>query len=132
MNDKDLQARFAWKDIVEDGKCAGWGWIQTCTVEAGRVHIDCIKQPVLEPDSLMKLHIVEASRVTLIDYMDTGFVLREYVARLAFDAVIERLLQVQATPVHLVAPELLNSLAHDGLLAQLFGNQRRRRGQLTH
>ena len=80
----------------------------------------------------MRLCLIALDQTTLIEYTDSGFVLREYVARLPFDAVIDRLLQVSSTPVHLVAPELLRSLANDGLLIQLFGNQRRSRGQLTH
>lgn len=132
MIDTNLQKRFAWHDLVQNGKYAGWGWVQTCTVLNGRVLIECIKQPVLIPDRLMKLHVVEANHVTLIDYTDTGFMLMEYAAKVPFDAVIQRLQQVRSTPVHLVATELLDGLAKDGLLAQLFGNHRRCRGQLTH
>lgn len=80
----------------------------------------------------MRLCLIALGQATLIEYTDSGFVLREYVARLPLDAVIERLLQVPSTPVHLVAPELLKSLSNDGLLTQFFGNQRRSRGQLTH
>jgi hypothetical protein len=80
----------------------------------------------------MKLHIVAADYVTLIDYIDTGFVLHEFVASHPFDAVIAILRQVRATPVHLAAPELLGSLAKNGVLNQLFGNQRRRHGQRPH
>jgi len=132
MIEKSLQTRFAWQDVVADDKWAGWGWIQTCTVATGRVNIDCTRHPVLVGDRGMRLCLIAANQATLIEYTDTGFVLREYVVRLEFDAVVERLLQVRATQVHLVAPELLNGLANDGLLTQLFGNQRRGRAQLTH
>lgn len=80
----------------------------------------------------MRLCVIGLDQTTLIEYTDSGFMLREYLARFPFDAVRERLLQVSSTLVHLVAPELLRSLANDGLLTQLFGNQRRSRGQLTH
>lgn len=132
MNNKNLENRFAWRDVVEDDKWAGWGWMQTCTVATGRVNIECIQQPALGNDRCMRLCLIALDQTTLIEYTDSGFVLREYVARLSFDAVIERLLQVPSTPVHLVAPELLKSLSNDDLLIQLFGNQRRSRGKLTH
>lgn len=132
MNNKNLESRFAWQDVVADDKWAGWGWMQTCTVATGRVNIECVQQPALGNDRCMRLGLIALDQATLIEYTDTGFVLREYVVRLPFDAVIDRLLQVSSTPVHLVAPELLSSLANDGLLNQLFGNQRRSRGQLTH
>lgn len=80
----------------------------------------------------MRLCLIALDQTTLIEYTDSGFVLREYVARLSFDAVIDRLRHVQSTPLHLAAPELLDGLADDGLLVQVFGNQRRRRGQFTH
>lgn len=132
MNNKNLESRFAWRDVVADDKWAGWGWMQTCSVATGRVNIECVQQPALGNDRCMRLCVIALDQTTLIEYTDTGFVLREYVTRLSFDAVIERLLQVPSTPVHLVAPELLKSLTSDGLLTQLFGNQRRSRGQLTH
>ncbi|ASJ23182.1 hypothetical protein [Laribacter hongkongensis] len=132
MNSKNLESRFTWRDVVADDKWAGWGWMQTCTVATGRVNIECIPQPALGGDRCMRLCVIALDQTTLIEYTDSGFVLREYVARLPIDAVIERLLQVPSTPVHLVAPELLKSLSNDGLLTQLFGNQRRGRGQLTH
>ena len=132
MTDKNLEALFAWRDVVANDKWAGWGWMQTCSVATGRVNIECVQQPVLGNDRCMRLCLIALDQTTLIEYTDSGFVLREYVARLPFDAVIDRLLQVSSTPVHLVAPELLRSLANDGLLIQLFGNQRRSRGQLTH
>ena len=132
MNNKNLESRFAWRDVVADDKWAGWGWMQTCTVATGRVNIECVQQPVLGNDRCMRLCLIALDQTTLIEYTDPGFMLREYVAKLAFDPVVERLLQVRATPVHLAAPELLNALADDGLLVQIFGNQRRRRGQLTH
>lgn len=132
MNNKNLESRFAWQDVVADDKWAGWGWMQTCTVATGKVNIECIPQPALGGDRSMRLGLIALDQATLIEYTDTGFVLREYVARLPLDAAIERLLQVPSTPVHLVAPEFLKSLANDGLLTQLFGNQRRSRGQLTH
>lgn len=80
----------------------------------------------------MKLHILAANHVTLIDYTDTGFVLRQYVANLPFTTVVRRLQQVTARPVHLVAQELLEGLAKEDVLIQLPGHQRRRRGLLTH
>ena len=132
MNNKNLESRFAWRDVVADDKWAGWGWMQTCTVATGRVNIECVQQPVLGNDRCMRLCLIALDQTTLIEYTDTAFVLREYVARLSFDAVIDRLRQVPSTPVHLAAPELLNALADEGLLVQIFGNQRRRRGQLTH
>ncbi|NMV38608.1 hypothetical protein [Ralstonia insidiosa] len=132
MNSKNLESRFAWRDVVADDKWAGWGWMQTCTVATGKVNIQCVQQPALGNDRCMRLCVIALDQTTLIEYTDSGLVLREYVARLPFDAVIDRLLQVSSTPVHLVAPELLRSLANDGLLTQLFGNQRRSRGQLTH
>lgn len=132
MNNKNLENRFAWRDVVEDDKWAGWGWMQTCTVATGRVNIECVQQPDLGNDRCMRLCLIALGQATLIEYTDSGFVLREYVARLPLDAVIERLLQVSSTPVHLVAPELLKSLSNDGLLTQFFGNQRRSHGQLTH
>ena len=132
MNSKNLESRFAWRDVVADDKWAGWGWMQTCTVATGKVNIECIPQPALGGDRSMRLCLIALDQATLIEYTDTGFVLREYVARLSFDAVIDRLRQVPSTPVHLAAPELLNGLADDDLLVQVFGNQRRRRGQLTH
>lgn len=132
MTTTNLEKRFAWRDVVADDKWAGWGWMQTCTVATGRVSIKCVQQPVLGNDRCMRLCVIALDQATLIEYTDAGFVLREYVARLSFDAVIERLLQVPSTPVHLVAPELLKSLSNDDLLIQLFGNQRRSRGQLTH
>jgi hypothetical protein len=132
MNNKNLESRFAWQDVVADDKWAGWGWMQTCTVATGKVNIECVPQPALGGDRSMRLGLMALDPATLIEYADSGFVLRKYVARLPFDAVIDRLLQVSSTPVHLVAPELLRSLANDGLLTQLFGNQRRSRGQLTH
>ena len=132
MNNKNLESRFAWRDVVADDKWAGWGWMQTCTVATGKVNIECIPQPALGGDRSMRLCLIALDQATLIEYTDTGFVLREYVARLSFDAVIDRLRQVPSTPVHLAAPELLNALADEGLLVQIFGNQRRRRGQLTH
>lgn len=132
MNHKKLESRFAWQDVVADDKWAGWGWMQTCTVATGKVNIECIQQPALGNDRCMRLCVIALDQTTLIEYTDTGFVLREYVARLSFDAVIDRLRQVSSTPVHLATPELLKGLADDGLLVQVFGNQRRRRGQLTH
>ena len=132
MNNKNLESRFAWRDVVADDKWAGWGWIQTCTVAVDRLNIDCVQQPVIGEVRAMRLRLLAANQTTLIEYTDPGFMLREYVAKLAFDPVVERLLQVRATPVHLAAQELLNGLADDGLLVQIFGNQRRRRGQLTH
>lgn len=132
MKTKNLESRFAWRDVVADDKWAGWGWMQTCTVATGKVNIECVPQPALGGDRSMRLGLIALDQATLIEYTDSGFVLREYVARLPFDAVIDRLLQVSSTPVHLVAPELLRGLANDGLLTQLFGNQRRSRGQLTH
>lgn len=132
MNSNNLESRFAWRDVVADDKWAGWGWMQTCTVATGKVNIQCVQQPALGNDRCMRLCVIALDQTTLIEYTDSGFVLREYVALLPFDAVIDRLLQVSSTPVHLVAPELLRSLANDGLLIQLFGNQRRSRGQLTH
>ena len=110
MNNKNLESRFAWRDVVADDKWAGWGWMQTCTVATGRVNIECIPQPALGGDRCMRLCVIALDQATLIEYTDSGFVLREYVARLPIDAVIERLLQVPSTPVHLVAPELLQSL----------------------
>ena len=132
MNNKNFESRFAWQDVVTDDKWAGWGWMQTCTVATGRVNIECVQQPALGNDRCMRLCVIALDQTTLIEYMDTGFVLREYVARLPFDAVIERLRQVPSTPVHLVATALLSSLANDGLLTQFFGNRRRCRGRLTH
>ena len=132
MNNKNLESRFAWRDVVADDKWAGWGWMQTCTVATGRVNIECIQQPALGSDRCMRLCLIALDQTTFIEYTDCGFVLREFVARLSFDAVIDRLRQVPSTPVHLAAPELLTGLADDGLLVQVFGNQRRRRGQFTH
>ena len=132
MNNKNLESRFAWRDVVADDKWAGWGWMQTCTVATGRVNIECIQQPALGSDRCMRLCLIALDQTTLIEYTDSGFVLREFVVRLSFDAVIDRLREVPSTPVHLAAPELLTGLADDGLLVQVFGNQRRRRGQLTH
>lgn len=132
MNNKNLESRFVWQDVVTGDKWAGWGWMQTCTVATGRVNIECVQQPALGNDRCMRLCVIALDQATLIEYTDSGFVLREYVAWLPLDAVIERLLQVPSTPVHLVAPELLNSLSNDGLLTQFFGNQRRSRGQFKH
>jgi hypothetical protein len=120
VNSKNLESRFAWRDVVADDKWAGWGWMQTCTVATGRVNIQCVQQPALGNDRCMRLCVIALDQTTLIEYTDSGFVLREYVARLPFDAVIDRLLQVSSTPVHLVAPELLMSLANDGLLTPTF------------
>jgi len=132
MIDANLQERFAWLDVVEDGKCAGWGWSQNCTVREGRVEIECLRMPEIVPGQGMKLHIVAANHVTLINYIDTGFVLHEYVTSLSYDSVVSSLQRVQATPVHLVARELLGGLAKNGLLTKIFGNHRGRRGQRTH
>ncbi|MCW2312061.1 hypothetical protein [Rhodoferax antarcticus] len=132
MTNASLQKKFAWSDVVENGQCKGWGWIQNCMLREGKVEIDCIQVPETMPGHGMKLHITAAQYVTLLDYTDSGFVLHEYVAGLAFEAVLTRLRHVRATQVHLVASELLNGLAKDGLLSQLFGNQCRRGGQFTH
>lgn len=131
MTNASLQ-KFAWSDVVENGQCKGWGWIQNCILREGKVEIDCLQVPETMPGKGMKLHITAAHHVTLIDYTDTGFVLHEYVAGLPFEAVLTRLRRVRATSVHLVASELLDDLAKDGLLTQLFGNQRRHRDQFTH
>lgn len=130
---KSLQKKFVWHDVikVEGSIYDGWGWTQNCTVVDGKVEIDCLQLPSLSGTG-MKLHVTAAERVTLLDYTDTGLVLHSYVAQLPFEAVVSKLLNVQATPVHLAASELLSALAKEGLLTRLAGPQRRCRGQLTH
>ena len=132
MTNASLQKKFAWSDVVENGQCKGWGWIQNCTLREGKIEIDCLQMPETMPGMGMKLHITATDYVTLIEYTDSGFVLREYVTRLPFEAVVTRLRHVQATQVHMIASELLNALAKDGVLTQLFDNQCRRGGQFTH
>lgn len=131
MKNESLQHKFAWRDVIEGNSYEGWGWSQNCTVRDGKVEIDCLQLPSMLGVG-MKLHVTAAEGVTLLDYTDTGFVLHEYVAQLPFEAVVTRLLNVRATPVHLAAPELLSALSKEGLLTQLAAPQRRRRGQLTH
>lgn len=132
MMNESLQKKFVWRDVVIEGNSyEGWGWSQNCTVFGDKVQIDCLQLPSIFGTG-MKLHIAAAHHVTRIDYTDTGFILHEYVAQLPFEAVVTRLLNVQAAPVHLAASELLSALAKEGLLTQLAGAQRRCRGQLTH
>lgn len=137
MTRTSLQERFAWRDVIDEGEyCRGWGWLQSCMLGEGKVEIDCLQMPTNTLARGMKLHISRAYDVTLIDYIDTGFVLHSYMARLTFEGVLTRLWHVESTPVHMVALELLNGLSKDGfprLLTQLVDNQqRRRRGQFKH
>lgn len=116
---RSLEKKFIWQDIIEDGQCKGWGWSQTCILLEDEVDINCLWTPTLLVSKRMNLHIAAARHVVLIEYIDTGFVLYEYVARLPFKSMLTRLRDVQATPVHLAASELLGNLEKDGLLIPL-------------
>lgn len=116
---RHLERKFTWQDIVKDGQCKGWGWSQTCILLEDEADINCLWTPSLLTSKRTNLNMAAARHVVLIAYIDTGSVLHEYVARLPFKPMLTRLQDVQATPVHLAANELLGNLAKDGLLIPL-------------
>lgn len=132
MIDAQLTSKFTWSDIVAEGKWAGWGWQQYCTVDQDRIDIDCRCVPELTAGRGMRLQLTAAHTLTLIDHVDAGFTHHAYVARLPFEAVVARLLAVRSPQVQLAASELLEGLAREGVLDRLHGDQRRHRAHFTH
>ncbi len=132
MIDAQLTSKFTWSDIVAEGKWAGWGWQQYCTVDQDRIDIDCRRIPELTAGSGMRLQLTAAHQLTLIDHVDAGFIHHVYVAKLPFEAVAARLLAVRSAQVQLAASELLEDLARQGMLHRLHGVQRRHRAHFTH
>lgn len=132
MIGEQLTSKFTRSDIVAEGKWAGWGWQQRCTVDQARIDIDCRRVPELTTGRGMRLQLTAAHHLTLIDHVDAGFTHHAYVAKLPFGAVAARLLAVRSAQVQLAASELLEGLLREGVLDRLHGNQRRYRAHFTH
>lgn len=133
MSVADIEALFTWIDVVEDGKWAGCGWLQSCDFqEDSRLQIICRATPGPADSPGMRLTITTAGERTVIDYLDSGGVLHEYVTRTSFPSVLNYLRKVRSPQVHLAAAELLETLESQRLLARVQSVQRTRRGQITH
>lgn len=130
MSGMNLEQRFSWSDTVEQKIV--WGWVQTCVVKRGRIDIECAGQPHFPGGRVMSLRIFAIQGGSLIDYVDTGYALRQYYVSISFNEVVDLLERVQSTPVHLVAAELLDGLAKIGVLSIISGNSKKPRRKAAH
>ena len=132
MTEHNIKVRFTWNDIIEEGKCAGWGWSQQVILQEGSIEIKCRQLPETPSCSEIKLLISEINHATLITYTDTGHLLHEYVARIPFSAVLCRLEAIPSAKVYIATAALLDGLSKEKLLTRLHDSYWRRRGQLVH